>query len=342
MAWKFRNFRFAPLEKLRGGDIKLSLGLPDPRSLPKLSIKPHTQYPPFSGIPELKQHILEFIGYGEACLVTSGSQQALDLLARASRGDIWAFETTYFSGIDAFRLNRKRIHPFSSIDELKPSEGDLIYLNPDFSNPTGELMPLPMRKEIADIANRHGAVIIEDIAYRHLYFERKPPRLVSEFSDSYAIVGSFSKIFGGGLRTGFIISSARAIEKLSKIKSVMDIATSSIAQQAILKLFPYMKQHVEFIRDLYRKKRDVMWKHGRKLPGRKKRPGGGFFLWVETDMDMSEAFPEIVEKGVSYVPGEFFSLTGRKNGFRLSFSYETEERIEKGMKLLLEWFGNAK
>ncbi len=341
MAWKFRRFRFAPLEKLRGGRIMLSLGIPAEEAVARPSARRISlQYPPFSGMEVLKERLMEFAGIGDAILITSGSQQALDIISRSTRGKIWVEDISYFAGLDVFRLNGRKIMPFTDLSGLEPEEGDIIYLIPDFSNPTGRLMPQKERREIADIANRSGAVVVEDITYRHLYFDRKPGRMVSEYADSYAVVGTLSKVFGGGLRIGFICSDIGAISRFSKVKSAMDIATSSPSQLIAVHLMEDIDSQLRFLREYYRAKRDDMREIGRKIKAGKEKPVGGFFLWLETDRDMTAAFPEIVERGVSYVPGEFFSLTGRKNGMRLSFSYESIERIREGMEILLEWFNN--
>jgi 2-aminoadipate transaminase len=327
------------------------------------------QYGPSEGYWPLRELIASRLRqFGIDCgsddvLITSGSQQALDLIARVflDPGDTIVVEKpTYLGALQAFNQYQARylVVPMDDegmrVDELEglladsAASGDrkikLIYAIPNFQNPTGRSLSLERRRRLVEIASAHGVPVIEDDPYGELRYEGTPlPSLKSLDRDGTVVyLGTFSKILAPGFRLGWIVANPMVQEVLLHAKQPADLHSSMAPQMATLHVASdgFVDQHVEHIRDFYRVRRDVMLNAiAEHFPAgvRYTRPAGGLFVWAELpeDIDTRELLVEAVAQKVAFVPGQGFhpDLSG-KNTMRLNFSNVPPERIEEGVRRL--------
>ncbi len=299
----------------------------------------------------------------EDLLVTTGSQQGLDLVARVlfDPGDIVLVELpTYTGAITAFRNVRAQmvgvpqeadgvdLDALDSIHQRLTQEGRAVkalYVVPNFQNPTGLLIGLDKRRRLLEWASRRDVLIIEDDPYHELYFEDAATEsevrsIKADDHDGRVIyLSSFSKTLAPGYRVAWIAAPAAVAVKLEMAKQSEDLMTGSLDQRVVheacrsgllARQLPKLRQH-------YRHKRDVMTRTlARELKGTVTwpEPKGGFFLWLTLprQLDADRMIPRAVENGVIYVAGEAFFVNGEGgNTMRLSFSAPTEARIEEGV-----------
>ncbi len=329
------------------------------------------QYGTTEGYAPLREMILKHTRrYGidvtmDNILITSGSQQALDLLGKIfiNRGDRILVESpTYLGALQAWNAYGAEYIAVPSdddgmiTDELEAAlrcGPKFIYCLPNFQNPTGVTMPLARREKLIEMANHFGVPIVEDDPYGQLRFEGDHIHSVvvvdsmsNGSKDSYRgnviYLSTFSKTLAPGLRLAWIIAPAEVIRKLVLAKQGADLNTAVFNQILAYEVGKdgFIDQHVKHIRDVYRVRRDAMleslaehmpegvhWTH----------PHGGLFLWatLPQGMNTSELFPKAVEKRVAFVPGEsFFAVGGGENTMRLNFSYCKPEVINEGISRL--------
>jgi len=291
-------------------------------------------------------------------LITSGSQQALDLSGKLflDEGDIVLCESpTYLAAISAFKAYQPHfievptdecgmiISEFARI--LETTERiKFIYVIPDFQNPTGKTWPLSRRQEFMGLVRKHQIPVIEDNPYGELRFEdERPPSLKSMDSEGLVIFTStFSKIFCPGMRIGWMAADTKLIEKYVLIKQGADLCTSLRSQ---MEISCFMEQYdldwyVERLIALYRSRRDAMVEELTETlpPGvRFTRPNGGLFLWVELPeyMKANTLLQACLQSNVAFVPGDsFFPNGGIENTLRLNYSNMPEGRIREGIRRL--------
>lgn len=293
--------------------------------------------------------------------ITSGSQQGLSMLAQIfiNPGDVVLVESpTYLGALNAFKLckpefvevptDEKGIIP-EELKKILEKYGDrvrMMYVIPEFQNPTGITWPLERRKAIMDIMNKHDIPIIEDDPYGELRYEGESmPTLKSMDTQGNVIfLGSFSKIFMPGLRIGWMVAAHDILEKAVMLKQTVDLQTSSFAQrQASYYIDMYdLDAHVKQIRALYGKRRTLMYDSMKKYFPEGVSftyPEGGLFTWVTLPegLDAKAMMPEVIEKKVAYVPGgAFYPNGGHANHFRLNYSNMPEDRIVEGIKRLAD------
>jgi len=290
-------------------------------------------------------------------LITAGSQQAIDLTGRIflDEGDIVFCESpTYLAALNAFRVWRPRLVDVPSDDNgmivselartleaCDRSRAKLVYVVPDFQNPTGRTWSLERRLELLDVAARHELPVIEDSPYRELRFEGGtiPPIKSLDRRGLVVFLSTFSKILSPGLRLGWVAGPPAVIEKYVLGKQGADLHTSTFTQllvTALLERFD-LDSHVERIRDVCRVRRDAMVAAlERELPGdvRFTRPSGGLFLWLElpAQLDARQLLRLGLQHGVAFPPGEpFFANGGHANTLRLAYSDSPEPRIAEGI-----------
>ena len=294
-------------------------------------------------------------------VITSGSQQGLSMLAQIflNKGDVILVESpTYLGAINAFKLcdpqfvevptDEKGIIP-EELEKVLAEYGDrvrLMYVIPEFQNPTGVTWPIERRKAFMDIINRYDFPVIEDDPYGELRYDGDVvPSLKSmDTKGNIIFLGSFSKIFMPGLRVAWMVADPVTLDKVVKLKQAVDLQSSSFAQrQASYYMDMYdIDAHVEKIKDLYRKRRTLMYESMQKyFPAgiTYTYPEGGLFTWVTLPeyMDAKEIMPKVVAKNVAYVPGgPFYPNGGNANHFRLNYSNMPEDRIVEGIKRLGE------
>lgn len=297
----------------------------------------------------------------ENIVITSGSQQGLSLLAQIflNPGNVVLVESpTYLGAINAFKLcgpefvevptDDKGIIP-EELEKILAKYGDrvrMMYVIPEFQNPTGITWPMERRKAFMDIINRYDFPVLEDDPYGELRFDGdKVPSLKSmDTKGNIIFLGSFSKILMPGLRIAWMVADPVIIDKVVKLKQAVDLQSSSFGQrQTSFFIDMYdLDAHVAKIKELYKKRRDLMCDSMKEYFPEGitfTYPEGGLFTWVTLPegMDAKELMPKVLAKNVAYVPGgPFYPHGGNANHFRLNYSNMPEERIVEGIKRLAE------
>ena len=289
-------------------------------------------------------------------LITAGSQQGIDLTARAllDPGDVVAVEApSYLAALQAFDSCEARFAVVGSdehgmrVDELErllnTSAVKLVYLVPNFQNPRGVTLSLERRHALARACARHGVTLLEDDPYGELRYSGAalPPVAALDDDASVVYLGSFSKTLAPGLRVGFAVSSEENIRALTVIKQAADLHTGVLAQRAISKLletFDY-EAHLGRLRALYGQRlRAMQAALLRHLPGaRCTQPEGGLFIWAQLPggLDAELLLPEAARERVAFVPGApFYPARPQRDTLRLNFSIRSAELIDVGMERL--------
>jgi DNA-binding transcriptional MocR family regulator len=293
-------------------------------------------------------------------LITSGSQQGLDFTGKIflDEGDVVLCESpSYLGAINAFKAYQPKFVEVPTDDDgMIPEELEriisttenikVIYVIPDFQNPTGRTWSVERRKKLIEIANKYNLPIVEDNPYGELRFEGEMPPSVKSFDTEGRVIylGSFSKTFCPGFRIGWVCAEKDVLNKYILVKQGADLQANTVTQMALNKyLEKYnLDEHVEKIKDVYRKRRDLMIKtmeeefpEGIKFT----RPEGGLFTWVvlPEHINARKLAEKAIEKKVAFVPGgSFFPNGGNENTMRLNYSNMDEERIVLGIKRLAE------
>jgi 2-aminoadipate transaminase len=301
-------------------------------------------------------------------LVTTGSQQGLDLVARVllDPGDVVLVELpTYTGAITAFHNVQARLVGVRQeadgvdLDDLDATWQRLqrdghrvrvLYVVPNFQNPTGLLIGLEKRKRLLAWAERRNVLILEDDPYRELYFEDSAseadvrPIKADDTDGRVVYLSSFSKTLAPGYRVAWIDAPAPVAAKLEIAKQAADLCTGGLDQRVVFEACRrgVLDRQLPMLREHYRQKRDVMVEALQKEFGREvtwPSPRGGFFLWatLPAPIDADAMIARAVEHGVIYVAGEAFFVDGAGSGrniVRLSFSAPSHERIREGVARL--------
>jgi 2-aminoadipate transaminase len=367
----------------RQGVISLSAGAPNAATFPVNEIREITGAILAGVAPEALQYglTLGFDGLIEAVLefshqrripslnrhqvaITSGSQQALDLLGRVlvDPGDTVFFELpSYVGAISVFRNLQARLVGIRQeadgidLDDLDNKiarcrqEGHhpkLAYIIPNFQNPSGVSLSLGKRQQLIEVARRREILIIEDDPYGEIFFngevESRPAPVKSYDRHGIVIyVSTFSKILAPGLRTGWILAAPALIEKLELAKQATDLCGSMLDQRVVAECWKQgvIQRHLPAIRAFYRSKCRVMLDSlGQYMPPEVKwtAPEGGLFLWVilPAPLKSEEILVQCIDQEkVSYVIGQPFHVDGTgSNTLRLAFSKENEINIALGVQ----------
>lgn len=286
-------------------------------------------------------------------LVTSGAQQALDIVGRAflEPGDkVITTIPTYVGVIHCFNFYQAEfvtchtdddgVDPDAVEAELKRHKAKLIYLVPSFDNPTGRTLTLERRKRIAALAEKYGVTVIDDNPYGELRYDGDHLPTIRELNPNWALeLGSFSKIISPGLRIGWLHAPKEHVAIFEKVKQSTDLHTNTFCQRLIHRFCTSgkLEGHVASLRKEYRRRRDVMLSVlEREMPDgvRWTRPQGGLFLWVTLPerADAEAILAEVVKEKVAFVPGRpFYPKADVRNTCRLNFSNQPPERIEEGI-----------
>jgi len=365
----------------RGNIISFAGGLPDPATFPVEELKTITlqvlerepqlalQYGPTEGDARLRDQLVAWMAKDgitvtrDQVLVTIGSQQGLDIIGRVflDPGDVVVVERpSYMAALQVFRSYRAEMAAVEQDDDgMRPDRLEetlealqrvgkrpkLLYVVPDFQNPSGVTMSAPRRAVVLDLARRHHLLVVEDSPYRELRFEgASPPPLAALDRDGRVIyLSTFSKTLCPGLRIAWVAASDEMIQRFVTAKQGMDLCCPAFTQ-AIAAEFAargHLAARIPQITALYRRKRDVMLEAlAREMPDGVSwtRPAGGLFLWVRLPegMDAEQLLrPAVEEAGVAYVVGSGFHADGGgKNTMRLNFSFPSEEQIGEGIRRL--------
>ncbi|MGW6539080.1 aminotransferase-like domain-containing protein [Streptomyces sp. NPDC055051] len=295
-------------------------------------------------------------------LVTTGSQQALTLLATAllEPGSVVLVEDPcYLAALQTFGFAGARVVPVptdddgivpEALDEIAAREKPaLLYIIPTFQNPTGRTLPAERRAAVAEAAARHGFWIAEDDPYGELRFEGEPvPNLARHpaAADRTVLLGSFSKVMAPGLRLGYLRAPAALRRACVIAKQAADLHTSTVDQAAAARYLrdSDLDAHVAGVRAAYRARRDAMLGG---LPAalpegsRWNRPEGGMFVWatLPDGHDATALLATAIGHDVAYVPGApFFSGTPDQASLRLSFTTHAPDEIAEGLRRLAKTF----
>ena len=296
-------------------------------------------------------------------MMTNGSQQCLDLVGKMllNPGDkVVVAEPTYVGALRAFDAYEVEYLSVDSDDEGVTLDGlakaleqkpKLIYVIPNFDNPTGKTMGLARRRGLIALAKEQQVPIFEDDPYGALRFEGEAlPKLVSLDSDIVISAGSFSKILSPGLRLAWLQAPTALMPLALRCKQACDLHSSSLSQMIVSELLQakdFFPNHIAQVRQYYREQRDSMlralkehmpqgvsWTH----------PQGGMFLWLElpTHLDSQDLLQQAVTQKVAYVPGEpFFANGGGHNTLRMSYSVASAEQIARGVQTLAQVIAEA-
>jgi DNA-binding transcriptional MocR family regulator len=322
------------------------------------------QYGSGQGDPTLREQILEVMAlegisaHADDIVVTTGSQQALDLVTRIfiDPGDVVLAEApSYVGALGVFAAYQAQVaHVSSDDDGLVPqaleerilqlkaagSRIKFLYSVPNFHNPAGTTLSLERRPQIVEICHRHGILILEDNPYGLLGFNGEPyPAMRSLSEEGVVYLGSFSKTFAPGLRVGWALAPHAVREKLVLASESAILCPSAYSQMTVstyLATCDWMAQ-IKVFRELYRERRDAMlesldavlpqatWTH----------PEGGFYVWLTLPegVNAKAMLPRAVTERVAYVPGTAFFAdgTGQRN-VRLSYCFPEPDRIREGVR----------
>ncbi|TFH86446.1 PLP-dependent aminotransferase family protein [Billgrantia azerbaijanica] len=288
-------------------------------------------------------------------LLTTGSQQALDLIAKAliDPGSRVLVETpTYLGALQAFSLFEPDYVSVASDEQgllpeaLTPEviEGArFLYALPNFQNPTGRRLPLARREALAKLAREQGLPIVEDDPYGDLDYQGERLASLRSLAPQQVIhLGSFSKVLAPGLRLGYVIADEPLIAKLVQVKQAADLHTPSFTQQVVHEIVSqgFLKEHIPGIRALYAERCGAMLAAlERHMPRgvHWNRPEGGMFIWVTLPevLDSTALLGEAIRERVAFVPGApFYATAPRANTLRLSFVTVAPARIEEGVARL--------
>lgn len=354
-------------------------GMPAPELFPVDKIKAATnavldeqgrvalQYSSTEGFPRLREQIAERMEAKNGIktsaaniLVTEGSQQGLDYSARVflNKGDVVLLESpSYLGAINAFKACEPTFIEIPTDDNgmimeelekvLATTENvKMIYVIPDFQNPSGRTWPLDRRQKFMEIVNKYEIPVVEDNPYGELRYENESMPALKSLDTKGLVVflGTFSKILAPGYRLGWVCAEGEILKKYNFMAQAAALQASSEAQLVVSKFMDMfdLDEHVNTIRECYKRRRDVMLETMEKeFPPEAKftHPDGGLFTWIELPeyIDTKEMAAQCLERNVAYVPGEgFFPNGGHDNCIRLNYSCMPEEKIVKGMTILGE------
>nr|WP_288224052.1 PLP-dependent aminotransferase family protein [uncultured Megasphaera sp.] len=347
---------FFPIEELKKVDAEI---------LEKEGMQA-VQYGTTEGYLSLREKIAEHMktAFGVDCsaeelMITSGSQQGLSLLSQIflDPDDVVLVESpTYLGAINAFTLQHPRfievptdeqgIIP-EALEKILQEHGKavrLMYVIPEFQNPTGITWTEERRKAFMKVVGAYDFPIIEDDPYGELRYDGEKMKALKSLDTKGQLIflGSFSKIFMPGLRLAWMAASPEILDKAVKLKQAVDLQSSSFAQR---QAYYYMKrydinEHVRNLVQVYGKRRTLMCETMKQYFPQGVTftyPEGGLFTWVTLpeEMDATALMPKVLAEKVAYVPGgPFYPHGGHRNHFRLNYSNMPEDRIVEGVKRL--------
>lgn len=295
---------------------------------------------------------------GNQILLTTGSQQGIDMVAKAflNPGDeVVVANPTFLGALQAFQSyeakfvtvpmdeHGMKIEPLARILERRKPK--FIYTIPTFQNPTGISMTEARKAELYAVARLHGVPILEDDPYGELYFTAERPTTLKSIDQDRGVMllRTFSKVLAPGLRVAYAVVPTEVMTRLLPIKQCNDLHTSAFTQLMIHEYLASgaLDAHLVRLREVYRRRRDLMLDAlDRHFPEgcRWTKPEGGLFIWVELPQGLAAAAlleEAVASQKVAFIPGQaFYAHGGGENTFRLNFSNASEDQIEEGIKRL--------
>ena len=361
--------------------ISLSGGMPDVSLLPAAAVKKATRAALEESRPQALQYgstdgrvetravlcgLMRDIGVRtkpEDLMLTSGAQEALDLIAKTfiNPGDIILTEgPTYLGALQAFSAYEPDVHcvPFDAegmrMDLLEAELKTIgahnprlkfLYTIPNFQNPGGVTMSPARRRRLIELANEYGFMVVEDDPYGRLRYDGGHVLPLRALSDKVVYLGTVSKVFAPGLRLGWIVAPAGVLAKINLVKQGTDLCGSAFNQIVVEHYFtdtPWQRTLQKFV-STYKVRRDAMLAAlDRYFPPEVTwtRPEGGFFVGVTLPayMDTTSLLADALEAGVTFVPGDGFWPDGKRgrNCMRIAFCYESPENIREAISRLAD------
>jgi 2-aminoadipate transaminase len=360
--------------------ISFTYGFPDGGSLPSAAVAAATvaaleerghealQYGSATGVPRLIEVLLEKLRRDQGIeakpdnvLITAGGSQAVQIVldALVDWGDpVVTEEPTWMGALRAFKnvgarpvaipLDEEGTDIVALERELGRLRGEgtapkLIYVIPNFQNPTGVSTTRARRERIAELAAEHGTLVFEDDAYSDLRYagEKIPPIYALDREGNTLYLGTLSKVMGAGMRIGWLLGPAPFIQKLAVLK--IDGCTNVFGSHVAAEWLPeHLTEHVQELRQIYKRRRDLMLAAlGRHMPAGTTwtTPEGGFFVWVTLPegMDAAQLVVQARERGVEFLTGRQCWVSEKgDNTIRLSFSFAGDDQIDRGIEIVGE------
>ena len=327
------------------------------------------QYGPTAGYPPLLESLKEYLRSrglpleGQELIITTGAQQAINLLCKVfiDPGDVVATENPSFIGalaafmsygarLEAAALDSDGIDAagLKKILDKEHARVKMVYLNPFFHNPAGIIYSEARKKAVLGTLAGRGTVLLEDDPYSELYFDERdkpltvPLKALADKAVPICYTGSFAKIFGPGLRLGWLLGPREIVEKCELAKQSMDACsptfTQVLAHEYLSKghLAPFLAS----VRAAYARRARIMLDAlSASMPETVTwtRPKGGFYVWVTMpeQVDATAVFNEAIKQRAAFVIGSAFDPYGKKNNsFRLAFSNPPENKIAEGIAII--------
>lgn len=360
--------------------ISFAGGLPNPDAFPVQQIhkicpdvinnRSALQYGTTEGVPELREALKERMARKNVkcelanIQITSGSQQALDILGRILLNPndlILTTCPTYLGAIQAFGFRDPR-YELVEMDEHSVIVEDLearledihkrgddkrlkfFYITPTFHNPAGVTIPERRRKRIIDLCNAYDVLIIEDDPYGELRYRGKDEPLLKSLDteDRVIYLSTFSKILVPGFRIAWMVAPEELVKKFVMAKQAVDLCTTTFTQYIGAEYLRrgYVDEHIKKIKEIYGRKMQIMLRSMEEYfpeGAQYAEPDGGMFVWVRLPEHVNtiDMFHKAIEQNVAYVVGSAFYPNGKgTNTMRLNFTHPSDDKIEEGIKRL--------
>jgi DNA-binding transcriptional MocR family regulator len=357
----------------RPNSISFSGGYPDPALFPKNELKnafadriknsaPDLfQYQSVLGNQALRKKIAAYVkrlsiqAQADQIMLTQGGQEAIKLLASLfldPHDGIAVEGPTYIGAVEAFNEFQPTYYEIpmqpDGLDlvlleeQLKKHFIKLIYVIPNFQNPTGYCMSLAKRKRLANLASQYHALVIEDDPYRELRYGGidLPPVKAFDRTGNVIMVNSFSKILSPALRCGWLLADQKIIKALSITRLSFDCQSPNVILEAIDQYLTdnSLKDHIKQLRCVYHNKLQIMLASLTKYLPKNctfSKPQGGFFVWVTIPKELDAKKLLDLSRQVTFLPGnDLFVTSHEQNHLRLNFTGATKEQIQLGCQEL--------
>jgi DNA-binding transcriptional MocR family regulator len=327
------------------------------------------QYGATDGFPPLLAEIKKYLGSknisleGQELIVTTGAQQAINLVAKVflDPGDVVVTEYPSFIGaLAAFKSYGAEtvgvamddggiiIEDLLEMLDKMGKKAKILYLTPYFHNPAGIIYSAGRKRKLLDALGGRDIILLEDDPYGELYFDAAdkeltaPMKAMPNHAVQICYAGSFAKIFSPGMRLGWLCAASEIIDKCQLAKQSMDACSPTFTQALAAERLSKgkMPAHVETLRAAYKRRAETMLKSLKEhMPSGVgwTTPKGGFYIWVTLPnrMDASEVFQKAFDGGAAFVVGCAFAPAGKKNDcLRLAFSNTPEEKIGLGIEIV--------
>jgi 2-aminoadipate transaminase len=358
------------------GVLSLAGGFPNPATFPTAELDEIVmrlvrddagialQYAACEGVPSFREYLLDRQEQQQArrpelqqLIVTSGGMECIALACQSliDPGDVVAVEApTYLGVLMAFARYEAEVHGIAMDEDglvvealeeqlaagLRPK---LLYVIPEYQNPTGRTLSLPRRRALVELCRRHGVLIFEDVAYREISFDAHAlPSLWSLGPDVVLQAGTFSKLFAPGVRLGWAAGPSDVIAELAAAKQTTDQCSGALGQRMVEEYgrAGRFERRLPAARELYATHwRAVERAFERHMPAgcSWSEPSGGFFAWLRLPdgLDAVALRAAAIEAGVAYVPGApFYPAMGGEDELRIAFSYLAEQELETAVERL--------